>query len=230
MKPKMLAPNTEIATKKTTGRSRVTNGKQSFMSGEDERGVVARRWRDILRALVSDAGGEETLSAARMSLIRKASTIIVRLEIMEARLIIGDDESVKLDDLEAFARISSQLRRLFETLGLDRVQRDVTPKLADIVEHHFKKAAAKPAERVEPAPATPIAAAPQKPASATRCDAAASNSAVTGAAIADQPSSQDCEDGAPGAPPVSPPKNSGDASAKSSAFGTDTGTGSRMNA
>ena len=45
---------------------------------------------------------------------------------MEARLSRG--ESV---DLDVFTRTASHLRRIFETLGIERKPRNVTPKLAD---------------------------------------------------------------------------------------------------
>ncbi len=161
------------------GKSRVTNGHRSFVGEKDERGPLARRWRDVLKALVSDAGGEDRVSTARMCLIRKASTIIVRLEVMEARLIVGGDAAATLDDLEIYARVSSQLRRLLETLGLDRVQLDVTPTLDAVVAKH--RSARKAEGEQKPAAAATVAATPLPATSEPRCEPAEGNKPVSGA-------------------------------------------------
>src|SRR5262249_56160555 len=43
---------------KPEARSRVTNGKSTFLDTVDGRSVLARRYRDILGQLVSDVGGD----------------------------------------------------------------------------------------------------------------------------------------------------------------------------
>lgn len=37
-------------------------------------------------------------------------------------------------DLDVYNRLAGNLRRLFETLGLERKQRDITPTLADYLQ------------------------------------------------------------------------------------------------
>ena len=59
-----------------------------------------------------------------MSLVRRASAIECELEQMEGLLSRG--ESV---DLDAFTRAAGHLRRILETLGLERKSRDATPSL-----------------------------------------------------------------------------------------------------
>jgi hypothetical protein len=73
---------------------------------------------------VSDLGGADQLSEAQFSLIRRAAAIECELERLDARLSIG--ESI---DLDSYGRCAGHLRRLFETLGVERKPRDVTPSL-----------------------------------------------------------------------------------------------------
>jgi hypothetical protein len=69
-------------------------------------------------------GGRSVLSEAQLSLIKRASAIELELEQMEGKLSKG--ETI---DIDIFTRTASHLRRILETLGLERRQRDITPKL-----------------------------------------------------------------------------------------------------
>ena len=122
-------------------RSRVTNGRSMFVGHEDARKPLARRFRDLVRlhALDVSPGGPAHLSQAQQQLIRRISMIEVRLEVMEGRMVEGD-ETVSLEE---FCRASSHLRRMLESLGLRKVARDKTPTLAELISKH--KTAAKPA-------------------------------------------------------------------------------------
>jgi hypothetical protein len=66
------------------------------------------------------------LSEAQLSLVKRAAAIEIELERMEGSLSAG-----ALVDLDLFTRSASHLRRIFETLGVERRQRDVTPPLID---------------------------------------------------------------------------------------------------
>jgi hypothetical protein len=55
-----------------------------------------------------------------MSLVRRASAIECELEQMEGRLSCGENV-----DLDAFTRAASHLRRILETIGLERRPREV---------------------------------------------------------------------------------------------------------
>lgn len=48
---------------------------------------------------------------------------------MEARLSRGE-----LVELDVFTRTASHLRRIFETLGIERKQKNVTPRLSDYLD------------------------------------------------------------------------------------------------
>lgn len=121
-----------VAAAKPTSRSKVTNGRNLFVDS-DGRGAWARRFRDLCALHVEDLGGSSVLSEAQGSLIRRAATLEVELERREGQLAKGDEV-----DLDAYSRTAGHLRRILETLGIERRQRDVTPSLADLVALHKK--------------------------------------------------------------------------------------------
>ena len=106
-------------------RSAVTNGRRVFVEG-DGRSAWTRRYRDLIAGHVSDLGGPLVLSESQLSLVRRSSAIECELEQMEGRLSRGDQV-----DLDAFTRAAGHLRRILETLGLERRSRDVTPTLSE---------------------------------------------------------------------------------------------------
>jgi hypothetical protein len=67
-------------------------------------------------------GGIDVLSEAQFSLIKRAAAIEVELELSEGKMSMGEDV-----DLDIFTRSASHLRRIFETLGVERRPKDVTP-------------------------------------------------------------------------------------------------------
>lgn len=108
------------ATRPLTVRSAVSNGRRMFAVGGDGRGPWARRHRDLIELHTDDLGGPAALSEAQASLIRRAATIEVELERMEAKLSEGEEA-----DLDAYGRITGQLRRTLETLGINRRAKEV---------------------------------------------------------------------------------------------------------
>ena len=108
-------------------RSAVTN-RSRLLEGGDGRGPWARRMRDVIELHISDLGGLENASEAEKSIIRRAATLTIELERLEAKfstLPNGPRDS----DLDMYQRCSNSLRRLLETIGIKRVPRDVTPTL-----------------------------------------------------------------------------------------------------
>ena len=81
---------------------------------------------------LSDLGGEAAVSAAERSLVRRIATLTVELERMEERF-AGDGEADPAA-LDLYSRTSGNLRRLLESLGLQRRARDVTPDLRDYID------------------------------------------------------------------------------------------------
>jgi hypothetical protein len=92
-----------------TARSRVTNGR---LLGEiDGRSATARRYRDLIAALIAEHGSEPTIS--ELSTIRAAAALIVKGEQLQCAIVRGD--SVAADEV---VRLSSEARRLLA--GLQR--------------------------------------------------------------------------------------------------------------
>jgi hypothetical protein len=126
----MLAAITRIAPKAETLRSKVTNGRRVFAIGGDGRGAWTRRWKDLNEAHIEDIGGPDGLSEAQVSLCRRVAAIEVQLEQMEAAMSEGD---LKVD-MDQYGRLAGHLRRILETLGVERKARDITGD-SEVVAH-----------------------------------------------------------------------------------------------
>jgi hypothetical protein len=111
-------------------RSAVSNGRRMFVEG-DGNSAWSRRYRDLIIGHVNDMGGDALLSESEKSLIRRASAIECELEQMEG--LLSRREPV---DLDAFTRAAGHLRRILETLGLQRRQRDAAPSLAEYLSRY----------------------------------------------------------------------------------------------
>lgn len=133
-----------VAATKPPARSRVTNG-SALLSGVDGRSTWARRLRDLIELHVGDLGGEAAVSAAERSIVRRAATLTVELERLEARFAVAGEASK--DDLDLYSRVAANLRRLLEAIGLERRPRDVTP---DLHSYLARKAAARPVDSFKP--------------------------------------------------------------------------------
>jgi hypothetical protein len=96
---------------KPSARSRVSNGKDLFVGGVDGRTAYARRYRDILAQLTSDAGGDP--SEAQAIIIRRATQLAVWCEMAEADAASG----LSLNVAE-YCTATNTLRRLLLDLGL----------------------------------------------------------------------------------------------------------------
>jgi hypothetical protein len=97
-------------------RSATTNGNRPFVLGGDGRGAWVRRWRDLVELHVNDLGGPSACSEAQLSLCRRIATTSVETERLEARMSEGDDTV----DLDVFNRPAGNLRRMLESIGLQR--------------------------------------------------------------------------------------------------------------
>ena len=117
-----MLSETEPGPKKPKRKSSaVTSGRRLFVAEGDGNSAWSRRYRDLISGHVSDLGGYEALSEAQKSLIRRASAIECELELMEGKLSQGEEI-----DIDVFTRSSSHLRRIFETLGIERRAKDIT--------------------------------------------------------------------------------------------------------
>jgi hypothetical protein len=108
-------------------RSAVTSGRQLFVDGNPNT-AWSRRYHDLVIGHMNDLGGADLLSEAQFSLIRRAAALECELERLDARLSVGEEV-----DLDSYGRCAGHLRRLFETIGVERKARDVGPTLGDLM-------------------------------------------------------------------------------------------------
>ena len=117
------------------GKSAVTNGSK-FLPDIDGRSTWARRARDIIAQLIEDRGGEDLTSEAERLILRKAAVIAVQTEQLETQFAEANStgEAVSREDLDVYQRLANSMRRLLESVGLERRARDITPSVADWIE------------------------------------------------------------------------------------------------
>lgn len=105
-------------------RSRVTNGTQ-LLPGVPNTNAWARRAKDIIGMHLVDLGGVENATTAERSIVRRAATLTVELERLEAKFARAGEASDR--DLDLYQRTAGNLRRLLEAVGIARRPRDITP-------------------------------------------------------------------------------------------------------
>ena len=122
------------------GRSRVTNavarGSVLFLDHSDKRGIIPRRFKDIVGLVTSDLGGPDQLSEVQRQLIRRIASLSVWSESQEARM--ADGEEI---DIDAFQRAAGSLRRLCESIGLQRHAREIGPSLGEVLRRSHRREA-----------------------------------------------------------------------------------------
>jgi hypothetical protein len=95
----------------------------------DGRSAPARRFHDVLQQIVSDLGGADRLSEGQRQLCRRAATLSMTAEGMEVHAVTGQPF-----DVDLYGQLTDRLGRCFQRLGLERVSRDVTPRLEDYLQ------------------------------------------------------------------------------------------------
>jgi hypothetical protein len=109
-------PPPQFRTRKGTGAV--------VLTGVDGRSLMARRFREVSAAMAADLGGD--LTEAQRHLVARAATLICWCEEREAELARGEQF-----DVSQYGAVTNALRRLLDTLGIERRARDVTPSLVD---------------------------------------------------------------------------------------------------
>jgi hypothetical protein len=120
----------KVGRQKDAQKSRITNG-SALLPGIDGRSAWVRRAKDVIAAHLSDMGGEDNTSAAERSIIRRASVLTVELERLEAKFALAGEANTA--DLDVYARMAGNLRRLLEAVGLQRRPREIGPTLGDLM-------------------------------------------------------------------------------------------------
>jgi hypothetical protein len=123
----------QLISRKSHGRSRVGNGAK-LLPLTDGRSATARRSKDLVLDISADLGGVAQLSTAEMRLIRRASMLSAECETQEALAVREDVEF----DCDGYVAKTNALRRVFETIGLKRAPRDVTPSLSSYLQSKAK--------------------------------------------------------------------------------------------
>src|SRR3954453_17336871 len=90
-----------LESRKSHGRSRVTNGSELFVEPTDRRTAISRRFRDILAAIISDLGGSDRLSEGQRQLARRVALMSMQCETMEARFVAGEEI-----DIDVYGQLS----------------------------------------------------------------------------------------------------------------------------
>ena len=98
-----------------TSRSRITNG--ALIDG-DGRSAWSRRMRDLINLHLSDLGGTDNVSEAEKSIVRRVATLTVELERMES--VFAEAGEASPEQLDLYQRVSNSMRRMLETVGLER--------------------------------------------------------------------------------------------------------------
>jgi len=115
--------------KDTKARSAIANGSR-LLVGLDHRSAPARRYRDLISSIAADLGGYDSLTEAQIQLVRSAAGLVVLRERLDGKAL--NDERV---DVAEYCRISNSLRRVLQTIGLQRVLRNVTPTVEEYLKH-----------------------------------------------------------------------------------------------
>jgi len=121
--------------RKLKGKSRVTNGKQ-FLPQTDGRSIIARRYRDIARAIQIEQGDD--ISETRLQLVRRFSAAAVLAEQIEARLANGEEINIV-----EHCQLASTMVRIAHRIGIDRIAKEITPSLDEYLAQNHPEPAAK---------------------------------------------------------------------------------------
>jgi len=117
-------------------RSKISNGSRGTIFG-DGRSVGARRLRDLVAAIASEAGGMVALAETAQQIVRRLAQVSVELEIMEADRAQGNE----IDPVAFCTLVNSQRRLLKDFEAIKRAQKAAAPKGNALKEYLAKKAA-----------------------------------------------------------------------------------------
>jgi hypothetical protein len=109
-------------------RSRISNHTDLLPEITDGRSSAARRFRDLVAAFISDSGGLDRCSEIRINLLRRLAATTVAAEQLESKSINGG-----AIDLNQLCTLASTAARISQRLGLERMARDVSPSLGDLL-------------------------------------------------------------------------------------------------
>ncbi len=114
-----MVPAPPPAERSVLQRSRVTNGSALFLSVESlsPQSQAGRRFADLYDLLCQDAGGFDSLTEGQRQLCRRAATLSLHAEMIEARLVAGQAAP---EELDSYPRITMALGKVLTLIGLKR--------------------------------------------------------------------------------------------------------------
>jgi hypothetical protein len=115
-------------------RARITNHKD-LLPGLDGRTSTARRFRDLVGSYISDMGGLDRCSEIRLGLLRRLAAATVQAELLEARMVNGEQI-----DVGQLCTLASTTVRIASRLGLERRAKNVTPTVDGYLKHKAEAA------------------------------------------------------------------------------------------
>jgi hypothetical protein len=121
----------QVAGRSRHHRSALTNGNRLFVleGNADGRSAAYRRFKDVLEQILADMGGAEHLSEGQRQLCRRAATLSIMAEGMEAEAVGG-----KGFDIDTYGRC-------LQRLGLERKARPVTDDIDAVLDRVAKRRA-----------------------------------------------------------------------------------------
>ena len=125
--PGSIDPAPHQIVKSTNGRY---SGKFRLIDRKsiDGRTKARRRFDAIASSIAADLGGEDRLSTIEKHLVEAFSGVALAVHDLNARLMLGEEF-----DIVDLSQAVSTMVRVGTRIGIRRVQRDVTPTLADIM-------------------------------------------------------------------------------------------------
>ncbi len=106
----------------------------------DRRTAPAKRARELIEAIEGDLGGADRLSSVQRQLIRRLAMMLLWCESEDADALGGQ----RALDAERYGRVASHARRIAETLGVERVLKDVTPTLSEYLDAKARERTSQP--------------------------------------------------------------------------------------
>jgi hypothetical protein len=122
--PNSSSGRATIVGRKSRQKSRVANGSEFIPGIRDGRSLWIRRAKEQLADFVSDLGGHDNTSAAERGIARRAAVLGTELERMEKQF--AEAGEAKPDEIDLYARVAGNYRRLLEAIGIRRRARNIT--------------------------------------------------------------------------------------------------------
>jgi hypothetical protein len=114
----MLADTTEMSTRSAADAG--PKARLLTLSDLDRRTMAFRKTNDLISQIETDLGGHDSLSTAERQIVQRAALTGALLEDLEAKWLRGEPIDPAL-----YATLGNAQRRLFETVGLKRVPKNI---------------------------------------------------------------------------------------------------------